>query len=57
MMWSKSKGSGIMVSDFIDKRNGYLRLTDKDYSRVKEKDSTIHKHAHQLLECGESKEG
>ena len=24
-----SKGAGIMVSDFIDETNGYLRLTDE----------------------------
>jgi len=27
----KSRGSGIMVSDFIDEHNGYLRLTDKSF--------------------------
>ena len=46
-----------MVSDFIDERNGYLQLSDEEYSRAKEKDPTIRKHAHHLLEYGESKEG
>ena len=33
----KSKGSGIMVSDFVDERNGYLRLTDDELERAKVK--------------------
>ena len=45
-----------MVSDFIDERNGYLQLSDEEYSRAKEKDPTIRIHARHLLEYGESKE-
>ena len=33
----KSRGSGIMVSDFIDKHNGYLRLTDEEYTQAVDK--------------------
>ena len=33
----KSKGSGIMISDFIDEVNGYLRLSDTEYSLAKVK--------------------
>ena len=29
-----------MVSDFVDERNGYHRLTDKEYERVRAKDPT-----------------
>ena len=32
-----------MVSDFIDERNGYLQLTDEEYTRAKVKDPTIRK--------------
>ena len=32
----KSRGSGIMVSDFIDEFNGYLRLTEEEFSAHKE---------------------
>lgn len=46
-----------MVSDFIDEHKGYLQLTDKEYELAKEKDPTIRKHAHQLLEYGEGREG
>ena len=45
VMKQTSKGAGIMVSDFIDKHNGYLQLTDEEYTHAKEKDPTIHKHA------------
>ena len=27
----KSKGAGIMLSDFISEQNGYLRLTDEEF--------------------------
>ena len=32
----KRKGDGIMVSDFIDEQNGYLQLTEEEFSRAKE---------------------
>ena len=53
----KSKGSGIMVSDFVDERNGYLRLTDEEYERVRAKDPTIKQEARAFLEYGESRDG
>jgi len=54
----KGKGSSIMVSDFIDERNGYLRLTDDELERVKVKYSPdFQREASVLLEYGESKEG
>ena len=49
------KESGILVSDFIDERNGYLQLTDEEYTRAKAKNPTTRKHEHQLLAYGESK--
>ena len=30
----KTKGSGIMVSDFIDQYNGFLRLTDEEHAQA-----------------------
>ena len=52
-----SKGSGIMVSDFITERDGYLRLTEDEYKEAKVKNPTIRMSARQLLEYGESREG
>ena len=46
-----------MVSDFIDEHSGYLHLMEEEYEHAKEKDSTIHKYARQLLEYGEVREG
>ena len=45
----KSKGSGIMVSDFIDERNGYLRLTDEEFTQAQTKDPSIRQEARQLI--------
>ena len=54
---SKSKGSVIMISDFIYEQTGYLALMDEEYKRAKQSDPTIKKHARQWLEYGEAKEG
>ena len=35
----------------------YLKLTDEEYQPAKEKDPTIRKHARQLFEYGEAREG
>ena len=56
-MRPKSKGAGIMVSDFIDEHSGYLHLTDEEHASAKESDPTILKYARTLFEYGESREG
>ena len=33
-MRPKSKGAGIMVSDFIDEHNGYLQLMNEEYTHA-----------------------
>ena len=53
MMKSKSKGAGIMVSDFIDEYNGFLALTDEQ----KKSNPSIKKYAREFLEYGENREG
>ena len=57
VMHPKSKGSGIMVSDFIEERAGYLHLSDEEYEHAKQTDPSIRKYARQLLEYGEAREG
>ena len=37
----KTKGSGIMVSDFIEQHNGYLKLTDAEFAVAKTADPDI----------------
>ena len=57
VMRPKSKGSGIMVSDFLSERDGYLALTEDEYKKAKQMDPSIRKYARQQLEYGEAKEG
>ena len=53
----KTKGSGIMVSDFIDQHNGYLRLTDTEFAVGKTADPQMVQMARALLEYGAEREG
>ena len=53
----KTKGSGIMVSDFVEEHNGYLALTPEEHDAAKVKFPTIPKSARVLFEYGADKEG
>ena len=53
----KSRGSGIMVLDFIDERNGYLEQIQEEYDEARKHDPTITRYARQLLGYGEGKDG
>ena len=53
----KGKGSGLMVSNFITEKDGYLRLTDYEYSNASRTMPSIKKEARIILEYGENKEG
>ena len=57
MLRPKSKGSGIMISDFVDGRNGYLALTDDELSTGKANNPNLQKCARTTIEYGESREG
>ena len=46
-----------MVSNFTDKKNGYLSLTQEEYDRAKINHPHIWMQARMFLECGESREG
>ena len=56
MIRPKSRGSGIMVSDFIMEKHGYLRLTN-EYDRAMQNYPNARKAARDLLEYGESRDG
>ena len=56
MMKPKSKGAGIMVSDFIDEHNGFLALTDDEYETAQASDPNIRKYTREFFEYRESKE-
>ena len=45
------------MSDFIDEKNGYLKLTQEEYEVAKRNDPSIRMCARQQIEYGEAKEG
>ena len=53
----KTKGSGIMVSDFVDEHNGYLAFTAEEHCLAKETSPSISKSARVLFKYGADKEG
>lgn len=57
VMRPKSKGAGIMVSDFICEQDGFLCFTAEEYEAAKVSDPNIRLQARQFLEYGESREG
>ena len=44
-MKPKSKGSGIMVSDFIEEHSGFLALNDEEYECAKAANPNAKKYA------------
>ena len=54
---AKSRGAGIMVSNFIDEHHELILLTDEEYDKTKQINPSSKKFAHQFLEYGEKREG
>jgi len=50
MLKPKSKGSGIMVSDFVDEHNGFLSLSDAEYEVSKTNHPNLPMYAREFLE-------
>ena len=57
VMKPKSKGAGIMVSDFVDEKGGYLALTVDEHQEATVADPTIQLQAREYLEYEAAKEG
>ena len=57
VMKPKSRGAGIMTSDFIDEHSGFLSLTDEEYECAKQVNPSAKKYARRFLEYGENREG
>ena len=53
----KTKGSGIMVSDFVEEHGGYLKLLPDEVDEAKSQYPNIKPDARSLLEYGAEKEG
>ena len=54
---SKSRGSGQMVSDFVDEYCGFLRLTDLEFQTAKQSQPTSKQEARVILEYRERQDG
>ena len=57
MLRPKSKGLGIMVSDFVNEKTGCLALSDKEFETASTSNHALWKEVHCLLEYGELREG
>lgn len=53
----KSRGAGLMVSDFIEERDGYCALSDEMFRSVAEVDPSVEQSARVLFEYGKGKDG
>lgn len=53
----KTKGSGIMISDFIDEHNGYLRLSTEELEVARASNPTFPEQARELFEYGAARSG
>ena len=53
----KGQGRGIMVSDFVDEHNGYLRLSNQQYEESRATHPGLQKDARFLLKYGTNAEG
>ena len=57
MLVPKSRGAGIMVSDFICEQDGYLYLTEEEYAAGLERFPNLKCYARASIEYGENKDG
>ena len=57
MLVPKSKGAGIMISDFISEQDGYLSLTDEEFAAGRAKFPHLKQYARASIEYGENRNG
>lgn len=53
----KGRGAGLMVSDFIEDRDGYLTISDSMHTALSEGNPNLKQSARVIFEYGKSKEG
>ncbi len=53
----KTKGAGIMVSDYIEEHDGFLKLSSSEAALAQACDPNFPTTARAMLECGAQKEG
>ena len=56
-MRPKGRGAGLMVSDFIEERDGYLAIPDTQYEAIKNDDPSIPQSARVIFEYGKTRDG
>ena len=57
VMRPKGRGAGLMVSDFIEERDGYLSIPDALYETVKQHDPSVPQSARVVFEYGKNRDG
>ena len=55
--WLKSKGWGIMISDFVEEYGGFLQLTNNELKRVQEIEPTFPRQAWEVFPLGKTFDG
>lgn len=53
----KCPGRGIMISDFVDEHNGFLKLSDEDFARYQQRDPSLQQSARKQLVIRHGNEG
>ena len=53
----KTKGSGIMVSDFVEEHEGFLKMDENELEEVRSNEPDFPAEARELLEYGAEREG
>ena len=57
MLVPKSRGAGIMVSDFISEQDGYLKLSDQEFAIGRTIFPGLKQYARAYIEYGENRDG
>ena len=57
VMRPKGRGAGLMVSDFIEERDGYLSIPDTLYETAKQHDPSVPQSARVVFEYGKNRDG
>ena len=57
MLVPKSKGAGIMISDFLSEQDGFLQLSDSEFSAGRVKFPSLKRYVRASIEYGENKDG
>ena len=52
----KGRGAGLLVSDFIEERDGYLALTDDMHKLMSQTEPTLPQSGREIFEYGKNKE-